>query len=387
MKPTVIVFYDEGAQGTSQLGGGQLARLSLMEHLDRNVFTPILLTSKEGELAHEAAKRNIQVHISNISGDIPRFPRKLLFKKPGLLVKTVIQGLFAGYRLASTLKKLEADILHPNENLSRTISILSRIWLRIPLVTHIDGEWNKGITDIIMRRVFTVFYDKLIAVSDSVKNCFSNQEKIVVIHEGINPAKFDNPEVHYLRNTLQINSEEIVFCTVGKVVDFKGQNLVLSVLQGLNKLGINKYKYIIIGTGPDEDKLKKYVQENNLSENVIFTGFRNDVYKLIPGMDFLIHPSLTEAFPLVIIESGFAKLPVIASNVGGVAEIIENNISGLLIEPNNKEQILDALVKFLSLPKAELRQMGLALNKTVSLQYSLDICVKKTEQIYKELMI
>jgi glycosyltransferase involved in cell wall biosynthesis len=382
-----VVFYDEGAQGETQLGGGQLARLSLMENINKTKFKPILLTSKDSELAKEARNRGITVYIEPIIKGIPRFSRHILFRNPILLLLLLINGARAGWILAKTLKKLEANILHPNENLSRTITIFSKMWHHIPIITHVDGEWNKGLTDRLMRKIFTKYYTRLIAVSKRIQLLFSNEthkNKVTLIYEGIDISRFHNLDKGKIRRELGVRDNTFILGTVGKLVDIKGQHLVLNALAELEYP--EPYIYVLIGNGPARKNLEQLVREKGLEKNVKFFGFRTDVPSLMSGMDCLVHPSLTEAFPLTIIEGAFAGLPIIATNVGGTSEIIEDGQTGWLVEPGIVDVLINPLVEVAQMNANERFLLGSELREKVIRKYSLENCIQETELVYLELL-
>jgi len=386
-----IVFYDEGAQGTSQLGGGQLARLDLMKRLDPKIFTPILFTSQENELAFAARKKNIQVQVAPILDDnFHRFPREKLFKNPFLFLKTVTQVLKASRRLVMIIKQLNADIIHPNENLSRTITVFSQFWYKIPSITHIDGEWNKGLTDIILRKLFYYRFNYLIAVSKRVKKIvdINKSKKVSLINTGRDHLKYQKTNTinTNIRNELNIDSQTLVIATVGKLTKIKGQHIALQALAKSKQTYIlSDFVYILVGDGPDKSKLSNLVKKLGLEQQVYFLGQRTDVPNIMSGVDCMIQPSLTEAFPLVLVESLMAECYIIASDVGGAAEILNNGKYGALINPGDLWPIIKAIKTFLEMDpemKAKIIKEG---QKHAIENYSIEKSVKKTEQLYLSL--
>ena len=112
------------------------------------------------------------------------------------------------------------------------------------------------------------------------------------------------------------------------------------------KIASSDYYLVIVGDGPLFKKLKKKVEEENIRD-VIFTGARNDVENIIPSCDVLILPSFSESFGLVLIEALACGKPVIGSNVGGITEIITDDV-GLLVDPNKISSIARAIDKMIN---------------------------------------
>ncbi|MDR0912505.1 MAG: glycosyltransferase family 4 protein [Methanobrevibacter sp.] len=131
------------------------------------------------------------------------------------------------------------------------------------------------------------------------------------------------------------NQPTIIF--VGNLVKVKN----LFNLLKAKKLMKNDANLLIVGDGQLSTKLKEFTSKNNI-KNVIFTGSRNDVDKILPMIDLLVLPSISESFGLVILEALACGKPVIGSNIGGIREIITEDV-GILIDPNNPQEIANAI--------------------------------------------
>ena len=129
---------------------------------------------------------------------------------------------------------------------------------------------------------------------------------------------------------------------VGNLIKRKNVNVLLEA----KKLSNVDYELVVVGGGPLFKELNKMVKNDNI-EGVTFTGPRNDVENLIPSADLLVLPSFSESFGLVLIEALACEVPVIGSNVGGIKEIITENV-GLLINPNDAKSVSTAIDKLLT---------------------------------------
>ena len=129
---------------------------------------------------------------------------------------------------------------------------------------------------------------------------------------------------------------------VGNIIRRKN---VESLLEA-KKIANSDYYLVIVGDGPLFKKLNKKVEDENIRD-VIFTGSRNDVENIIPSCDVLVLPSFSESFGLVLIEALACGKPVIGSNVGGITEIINENV-GLLVNPNKVSSIASAIDKVIN---------------------------------------
>ncbi|HID97536.1 MAG TPA: glycosyltransferase family 4 protein [Thermodesulfobacteriaceae bacterium] len=279
--------------------------------------------------------------------------------------------------------------MNPNENLSRVVTLFSKVFIRIPAVCHIDNEWDKGLVDQIMGRMFTAGFDRLIAVSSRTREIAlrytRNAAKIVTIPTGVNPVRFLGCDVERLYSTVKSARNRFNIGTVGKLVRFKGQHLVIKVL-GVLRDKLPPFNYIIIGDGPDRAELGQYAYSLGLEESVRFLGFRTDVPDLLSGIDLLVQPSETEANGLVVIEGMMAGLPVIATEVGGASEIMDGGRLGWLVKPGDETALASAILEVACMPQDKRRRLGAEARKYAIKHYSFEQTVRRTEEVYLSLV-
>ena len=184
--------------------------------------------------------------------------------------------------------------------------------------------------------------DCVLAVSNALKHeiiatgvkGIANKTKLSWNSVDIN--KFSNRENDSFKNEYRLFDKPIVLF-IGNLIKRKN---VESLIEA-KKIANSNYYLVIVGDGPLFKKLKKKVDEENVRD-VIFTGSRNDVENIIPSADILVLPSFSESFGLVLIEALACGKPVIGSDVGGISEIINDDV-GLLINPNKVSSIAKAI--------------------------------------------
>ena len=191
-------------------------------------------------------------------------------------------------------------------------------------------------------------FDKVIAVSDAVEAQLRRwgikRNRTLVIQNGVDTDKFsakrDGPEI---RKQLGIGPTQKVIGTVSRLTEEKGHTYIIQAareLQGTNPETV----FLIVGDGPLMDKLKN----DAVGLPVIFAGHRSDVDVIYAAMDIFILPSLNEGLPMVLLEAMCSGLPAIASNVGNVSNVINGTQVGILIQPENLHELLDALKSLLN---------------------------------------
>jgi len=182
--------------------------------------------------------------------------------------------------------------------------------------------------------------DQIIAISDEVKEFLIeyfkvSDSKIEVIYNGIDFDKFlsfQKPDKDW----------EPVFGTIARLDKIKGHIYILEALKKMRNEGIKLPKFIFIGDGPERENLEYFVKENDLL-NVKFVGEVLDVGQYLKQINVFVFPSLSEGLGIAIIEALVAKKLVIASNVGGVKELIKDNKTGILIKPTNVDDLYKAI--------------------------------------------
>ncbi|MFA6295564.1 MAG: glycosyltransferase family 4 protein [Candidatus Paceibacterota bacterium] len=141
---------------------------------------------------------------------------------------------------------------------------------------------------------------------------------------------------------------------------------------------------VIIGDGEELDSLRKLIKEKKLEQNVFLTGHINNASEYMKAFSIFVLPSIKEGLPYAILEAGLASLPVVATTVGGVPEIIEDTKSGILIQSKNSRELAHALSFMIEHP-LERKKYGAALKERITTKFSLDKMIWMVEGVYKEI--
>ena len=142
---------------------------------------------------------------------------------------------------------------------------------------------------------------------------------------------------------------------------------------------------MIAGQGAYLDEMKKRILDNKLENYVVFTGYRNDIVQILNESDIFIICTLHETFCNSVVEASCQGLPVIASRVGGIPEIVKDKVSGILVDPYNVNEIKDAVESLISDRKLR-NDMGEAGKKIVEEKFSERKIINKIENVYEDLL-
>ena len=220
--------------------------------------------------------------------------------------------------------------------------------------------------------------DAIVAVSDAVALSIRRYtaEEATVIPNGVDVNRF------YPKPGKRSSRGRVVF--VGRLIANKGPDRVLSAFQQVLQ-AVPSATLTMVGDGTMRRTLQRYVTSNDLSGSVEFLGLRRDVDTLLRDCDVFVRPSLVEGMPLAVLEAMSSGLPVVASDVGGVREVVENEVSGFVVSPRSEKAVVEALIRLLSDEELRVR-MGAAARRRVLQNFSWDRAASATESLFSGLV-
>jgi glycosyltransferase involved in cell wall biosynthesis len=231
-----------------------------------------------------------------------------------------------------------------------------------------------------------LFSHKTIAVSEAIKKQVVYfpfiKNKIIVIPLGITPVDyFKKEEVQQELLGSVLDKNYCFIGSIGELHPIKGHGYAIEAVANLISKG-KKIKYVICGEGAYRSVLEKKISDLNMKESIILAGNVPEAARYLKAFDIFLFPSLSEASGYAALEAGMAGLPVIASAVGGVPEIIDDMVSGILIQPEKPNEIVAAVE--LLLDKPELGQKyGSALHEKILKDFSIEKMIVETEKVYR----
>jgi len=232
--------------------------------------------------------------------------------------------------------------------------------------------------------------DKIVVVSNATRNYVlslgADPEKIHVLHNGVDVNRFQplTKVKDGMRKKLGISKGSTIVITVRRIVYKNGiDTLIESAKKAIKRNP--RLVFLVVGKGPDFEKVKEKIEQLGMQENLKLTGFVSD--EELPlyynAADFFVLPSKSgEGLPLVALEAMACGLPVIATNVGGISEIMKEDY-GKLVPPNSPDSLAEAIVEF---SQRELAPLKKDLRAVIEQKYSWDKNVEKLAKIYEELI-
>ena len=294
---------------------------------------------------------------------------------------------YSVWKLAKIIKKNKIDIIHVHNGKDYWLAVLAQYFAgraKIVATRHI----LKPLGNSFLHKKMFAKIDQFIAVSKKVKDNLIKEnnvspEKIKVIYNGMDLSNYNNINSEYLYSELNIKKDNFIIGSVGTLCNRKNQKLLIDIAK---KIELDNIKFIIVGQ--DFSDKKKYkngflnkINQNNLEDKFIMTGYRTDVPELMNFFDLLVVPSKSEAFGLVAIEAMAAGTPVIANKIDGLKEVIKNNNSGILVSDNNINEYKTSILNIYNNKDLMNKYINNGY-KRVKSKFSLKKMIKSVEKIY-----
>jgi glycosyltransferase involved in cell wall biosynthesis len=236
--------------------------------------------------------------------------------------------------------------------------------------------------------------NRIVAVSEDVKKfCIINEnidpQKISVIHNGVDPNKFDqglwhDEEKQELRQQLAISKNFLVVTTIGRLHPIKGHKYLIDAAEMILD-HFPQVKFLIIGTGEIKHIIQDRIMRSGLDEKISLLGTRSDIPFLLSISDIFVLPSLHEGMPNVVLEAMAAKIPVVATSVGGTNEIIIHNKTGLLVPHSDSSAITNAILELI-VDRNKREEIGLNGYLHVKNHFSAERAYEKYFQLIQSLV-
>lgn len=394
-----------------QVGGSVISLYELVKRLDQKLFEPIVLfhgpnpyREKFGELGLETITLSEQAfkpvaveRARDLAANLDRYHKIL-----GNSYRTAKQWYLVAKkdfplarRVAGLIRAKNVALVHHNGSLARNRdTILAGLYTNVAQVVHVRtmhtfGRWEK----LLARSV-----DFFVYISRAVEKCY--QALGIPPHLGevvYNPFDVDafSKANHsaQLRQELGLGEDDFLISNVGRIDWWKGQDDFIKALAKVAQSN-SHVKGVIVGSPEPTvesrryaEKLQHLVADLQLADKVIFAGFRSDIPSLMAASNIVVHSaSRPEPFGRVIVEGMAAGRPVIATAGGGVLDIIQHAVNGLLVPPGDPVQLAEAMLRLVNHPK-EAKALGQCAQQYVHQNFSAERHVAKIEAIYDRIFL
>jgi glycosyltransferase involved in cell wall biosynthesis len=231
--------------------------------------------------------------------------------------------------------------------------------------------------------------DAVLANSEAVKKDLLKEEvleeKLHLIYNGIDLSRFNELPDNKIRKELGINKAAFIMTIVANLIPYKGHSDLLDALAMIKNRLPDDWVLLCVGKyGEEKSNLEEKLEKTQLKSHVKFLGLRSDVHQILLNSNVGLLCSHEEGMPNAVMEYMAARLPVVATNVGGTVELVDDSETGILVPPKDPEKYAKAILKLIE--KNVKNKWGEQGRKKIEEEYSIEMCVKTYDNLYKKMM-
>lgn len=363
--------------GGGEIGGAEQNVYNLMMNFDRKKVCPYLgCLIKDSPFAALLRSQGVSAEV---------FPMRIPF------------DLLPVQAIVTFCRKQDITLIHAHGSRANLLGRIAARRLKIPCISTVHSlpEFDylsslKGNISLFLDSWTLPSSSGLIVVSDSLREFVGHRLSrkrltipVKTIHNGIETLDFSQfTEMHHhFRQTWEIPRHAIVIGTIGRLHPVKGQNRLIKALTVLN----TEYKdlhLVIIGEGPLYDSLHEQLAASGIAYTL--TGYIPDAWQALPAMDLFVLPSLSEGMGLVLLEAAQAGIPIVASRVGGIPELLTHHAEAILVKPDDHLDIV--LACSLLLNNNELVSKLTDNARKRALEFTVDRMIESTTSFYEQIV-
>ncbi len=361
----------------TELSGGEISLINLWRNLDRKDFKLFLILPSEGRLSFEAQRLGMDVYILSV---------------PSLSFRNLIKIIKVLFLLARYVREKEIDVIHSYSPRNNILSAIVTRLMRRAVIWHERNMLFGKEKDV--SKMFLWLPDVIICNSYAVASRFRKKDvipdKVKVIYNGVdlkefNPVFYNKEEI---KKSLGLDDRKIV----GIVSNLNKRKRVECFIQiaALIKQKRDGVLFMVVGTEFSEGakgrmgELKNNSLMAGLGDSIIFAGFRENIPEFLACFDVFVHVTLKEACSRAILEAMAMARPVVAVNDGGNPELIEDGVSGILIDPYDINGYVSAIERLLD-NEEERKRIGNNARIRAENMFDVSTNTSITAEIYKQL--
>lgn len=356
-----------------KIGGMERVIAGIVTGLNSTIFSShVLCISNGGTVAEELTAQGIPVSILGLNNY--HYPDQL-------------------WSLRHWLKKGDFHLLHTHGYFAGAFGRVAGLMAGVPcMIHHVHSTYHGyGHRHLLMERIISLRTDKIICISQAVQQWVVANENIpenktVLIYNGVSSHYGDRPkpdERVIIRKELGIPTEGVVFLVVASLVKNKGHDVLFRAFAAVHDVHKDA-TILVVGDGPERGYLERCSAALNLGNKIIFTGLQSEVISFLMAADVVVLPSIErEGLGIALIEAMAVGLPVIGSDLGGIREVIENGLNGLLVPPGDQNALAQAIIWMIEHPE-ERRAMGLKGKEKWAKEFTTAGMIEKLSRLYEE---
>lgn len=370
------------------VGGPAIHTILLSKLLSPERFTSTLVTGQvsphEGDMGYLAEAHGVTPQI------LPELGREIHWRN----------DLIALWKIYRLIRRLRPAIVHTHTAKAGMVGRLAAKLAGVPILVHtFHGHVFHSYFSPLKTRIFLwierflgKWCDAIVTVSPKQREeilayGIGDPETVRVIGLGLELQPFvnDNGKRGTLRKELGLAPDTPLVGIIGRLAPVKGHQYFLEAAQNVLQKDAAVH-FVIVGDGELRAELEQYTRDLQIRSHVHFLGFRPNSPEIFADLDLVALSSLNEGTPVTVIEAMASGKPVVATQVGGVADLVQHERNGLLVPPKNSAALADGILRILSLPVEERMRLGENGRASVYPKYNITTLVHNIETLYESLL-
>ncbi|MBV6342453.1 glycosyltransferase family 4 protein [Candidatus Magnetobacterium casensis] len=291
------------------------------------------------------------------------------------------------WKLCQFIKGQHFDVVNTHSGKDSWIGGIAARMAKTPVLVrtrHLDIRLKRNIVNFIHYLPDTYITCGLNMRDNLIKNCGFPPERVVSIPTGIDERFLDTPRQPQARTEYDLDANAVVISNVGILRTVKGQEVTLQAFKRVLE-ALPHARCLLVGDGPGRNRLENVAKTLGISEHVIFTGYVEDVARIYSFSDVCVLSSFSEGVPQSVLQAMAVGVPVVATRVGGVPEVVVHEETGLLVDSGDHEAIAAQILRLVNDPALVIKLTKNA-RTFVLKDHCLEAMVSKIEHLYMTLL-
>jgi glycosyltransferase involved in cell wall biosynthesis len=255
-----------------------------------------------------------------------------------------------GWRLWRLVKREQPDILHIHSRRGADLwgSLVARLTGQAAILTRrVDNPELVWLAHWKYRP-----YRLLVAISEGIRQILLAEglpsDKVSCVHSALDTSAYQlgaSPE--WFRQEFDLPNNAVAVGVVAQMIDRKGHRFLIDAAPHILQRHPKVY-FLFFGKGPEQGKLEILCRQTGIAEHVRFAGFRDDLPRILPNLDLVVHPALMEGLGIALLQASAAGIPIVAARTGGIPEVVHDGVNGFLVEPGQSGALSNAILEMLN---------------------------------------
>jgi len=232
-------------------------------------------------------------------------------------------------------------------------------------------------------------FSRVVTISEGIRQVLLSegvpQGQLELIHSVVDLEQYSCPaDRPWFEETFALRPGEKTVAIIAQLIERKGHRFLLAGAEQIFA-AVPNLRFIFFGQGPQREELEAYCRANGLGEKVIFAGFRDDLARILPNLDLIVHPALMEGLGVSLLQAAAAGRPMIGARAGGIPEVIRDGVNGYLVPPGEVKSLAEKTIELL-LNREQAETLGANGRLLVEKEFSIPAMISSYQRLYAQLL-